>query len=539
MARITVDGRQIEAKDGMSLLQALLDGGVYIPHFCYHQDLPLDGNCRQCLVEMDTPRGPAGVISCATSVLDGMVVRTNGPLIEKARRGVLEYLLVNHPVDCPVCDQAGECRLQVYYMKYGLHETRVNVEKVQKGKRMAIGPRVMLDQERCVLCRRCIRFVTHVTETHELTVGGRGDHAHITVFPGRPLDNRYSVNTVDLCPVGALTDIDFRFKCRVWYLKPTDVICPGCARGCNAVLECYQHNFMDGLNGTAYRMRPRRNPEVNKSWMCDDGRLLYKAINENRIEAPLVAQGGQQEGAEWEAALGLAAEKLAGVLPASVAGLCSPDCTNEELWLFRRFMREAVGAETVSAASLRKPGFQDDFLLRADQHPNSLGVQFQRPWSTWQEALDWISAGVLKVLVVFRNDPIGLSDNPGETKEKLGKLNALIVIDSNRTATSEAAHIVLPVGSFAEREGTYVNFQGRIQRTCRAYPPRWDAKSDIETFLGLAERLGKPIAGTGNAAQIWRSLSAAVDEFKGIGYGDIGTVGAMAQGYGAAEQMPR
>jgi NADH-quinone oxidoreductase subunit G len=286
-------------------------------------------------------------------------------------------------------------------------------------------------------------------------------------------------------------------------------------------------------------MRPRRNPEVNKSWMCDEGRLLYKSVNENRIETPLVAQAAKQVGVEWPEALGQAAKRLAEVPPASVAGLCSPDCTNEELWLFRRFLKEAVGAETLSAASLRQPGFQDDVLLRTDRHPNSLGVRFQGPWSAWQEVLDWIRAGVLKVLVVFRNDPLGLFDSPAEARERLAKLHTLIVIDSNWTATAEAAHIVLPVGSFAEREGTYVNFQGRVQRTCRAYPPRGHAKPDTEVFLGLAERLGRPITGAGTAAQIWQVLSAAVDEFKGISYGDIGKLGAMAQGYGAAEQTPR
>jgi len=536
MVKITVDGKELEVQEGTPLLQALLDHGLFIPHFCYHQDLPVDGNCRQCLVELQTPRGPMGVISCATPVAEGIVVRTDTPLIEKARRGVLEYLLVNHPVDCPVCDQAGECRLQIYYMKYGFHESRVNVNKVEKNKTVPLGPRVMLDQERCVLCRRCIRFVDNVTKTHELTVGARGDHSHITTFPGTQLDNNYSVNTVDICPVGALTDIDFRFKCRVWFLKPADVICPGCARGCNAIFEYFHHGDMDELNGTAFRLRPRRNPEVNQSWMCDEGRLLYKSVNDGRLEGPQVADAGRQDATDWESALGLAVERLQGIHPQNVAGLCSPDCTNEELWLFRRFMTGVLGTENLSVDSLRAPGEEDDILLRSDRHPNSLGAQFQSPWKGLEDLLDWMGAGVLKVLIVFRNDPLGLGDDDGEMAERFAKLKTLIVIDSNRTKTSDTADVVFPTASFAEREGTYVNFQGRVQRTFRACPPRGDAKSDIEIFGSLAERLGRPISGTTNAAQIWAELSGTTDEFRGIGYSDIGKTGAMANGYTAPEE---
>ena len=536
MVKITADGKELEVEEGLPLLQALLDNGFFIPHFCYHEDLPVDGNCRQCLVEMETPRGPVGVISCATPVTDGMVIRTDTPLIEKARRGVLEYLLANHPVDCPVCDQAGECRLQTYYMKYGFHESRVNVEKVEKRKTVPLGPRVMLDQERCVLCRRCIRFVDNVTRTHELTVGARGDHSHITTFPGMRLDNPYSVNTVDLCPVGALTDLDFRFKCRVWFLKPAEIICPGCARGCNAIFEYFHHSDMDELNETAFRLRPRRNPEVNQSWMCDGGRLLYKSVNDDRLETPQVGRAGRRESTDWESALGLAADRIRGVHPQNIAGLCSPDCTNEELWLFRRFMNGVLGTENLSVDSLREPGGEDDLLLRSDRHPNLLGAQFQGPWTKLEDLLDWMGAGVLKVLIVFRNDPLGLGDREGEMEARFAKLKTLIVIDSNRTRTSDTADVVLPTGSFAEREGTYVNFQGRVQRTFRAGPPRGEAKSDLEIFCSLAEQLGRPISGATNAAQIWDELSGTMDEFQGISYPDIGKTGVMANGNAEPEK---
>lgn len=524
---ITVDNREIEAQAGTPLLQALLDNGIFVPHFCYHPDLPVDGNCRQCLVQIDTPKGSTGVISCATMVQDGMVVRTNTEAIEKARRGVLEFLLVNHPVDCPVCDQAGECRLQQYYMDYGFHESRVEIEKVNKNKTLAIGPRVMLDQERCVLCRRCIRFTDHVTKSHELAVGGRGDHSHITTFPGLELDNGYSVNTVDVCPVGALTDRDFRFKCRAWFLKQTDVICHGCSRGCSAVLDSYNHTVMDEQNGTAHRMRPRRNPDVNKSWMCDEGRLLYKSVNEGRLRSPVLIGDEGQEAADWEEALAIAAQELSQAGPEGVAGLCSPDCTNEEIYLLRRFIGQAVGSEWVSAESLRKDGDQDDLLLRADKHPNTRGTGLQGPWHSLEELLARIDTGDLKVLVVLRNDFVGLAENAEELEQKLSELETLIVIDSNESRTSQNADIVLPCGSFAEREGTYINFQGRIQRTFRACLPRWDAKSEIEIFRALAERIDSPMEGVSSAQQIWQELSQAVEALNGASYTDIGRMGMM------------
>ncbi|MDP6111951.1 MAG: molybdopterin-dependent oxidoreductase [Planctomycetota bacterium] len=530
MATITVNDQEIEVKDGVPLLQALLDAGIYVPHFCYHQDLPVDGNCRQCLVEMETPKGASGVISCATPVGDGMIVRTDTEAIEKARRGVLEYLLVNHPVDCPVCDQAGECRLQQSYMNYGFHQSRVNVEKVHKNKTLQIGERVMLDQERCVLCRRCIRFCDHVSESHELAVGGRGDHSYITTFPGHKIDNKYSVNTVDVCPVGALTDTDFRFKCRVWFLKKTDTICHGCSRGCNASFESYNHNTMDELNGTAFRLKPRRNPEVNKSWMCDEGRLLYQIVNENRIHEPRLANGKSPEAIAWEKAFGSAAEAVSGA-EGKIAGICSPDCTNEELFLFRRFLNEVCGSETISAESLRKPGYEDDILLRADKHPNSKGVDFQGPWNSFQEIIDGVDAEDIKVLVVLRNDFLGLADNGSELGEKLAKLDALIVIDSNHSMTSKAATVLLPTGTFAERAGSYVNFEGRIQRTFSANQPRWEAKTEFEVFRTLAAQLEKPFKGSTNAARVWQDLAESVKEFEGIALAEIGNTGTLAKGY--------
>ena len=236
MPNLTIDGKQIEVPAGTTIIQAADKLGIDIPRYCYHPALPVSGNCRICMVEVE--KQPKLQIACYTPVADGMVVKTNSPKVLEARKAVLEFLLVNHPVDCPVCDQAGECKLQDYYMEHGQYDSRLSDVKVKKEKKaFPIGPTVMLDQERCILCTRCVRFADNITKTSEFGVFNRGDHSQLDVYPGKQLDNNYSGNVVDICPVGALTDTDFRFKCRVWYLAKTKSVCPGCSMGCNITVE--------------------------------------------------------------------------------------------------------------------------------------------------------------------------------------------------------------------------------------------------------------------------------------------------------------
>ncbi|HEY7409107.1 MAG TPA: 2Fe-2S iron-sulfur cluster-binding protein, partial [Vicinamibacteria bacterium] len=262
MPKCTIDGREIEVPPGTTVIQAALQVGIEIPHFCWHPDLPVDGNCRMCLVEVE--KAPKLQIACNTVVAEGMVVRTASEKAREAHRTTLEFLLVNHPIDCPVCDQAGECYLQDNYMRYGLHDSEVEVEdKVKKRKVQDLGP-IVLDAERCVLCTRCVRFEETVTGTNCLEFRSRGDHKEIGTYKGEKITHGYAGNLADLCPVGALLSHDFRFKMRVWFLKSHDSICPGCSTGCN--LE------VDERDGEVQRYRPRRNPDVNKSWICDLGR---------------------------------------------------------------------------------------------------------------------------------------------------------------------------------------------------------------------------------------------------------------------------
>ena len=279
MAKLTIDGKEIEVPDGTSLFDACAEArGEALPHFCYHPDLSVAGVCRLCQVEVEGM--PKLTIACNTGVRDGMVVHTRNDRVRRAAQQILEMHLVNHPVDCPICDQAGECGLQDQYMTYGLYDSKVEQDdKVNKAKAEVIGPHVILDQERCVLCSRCVRFCNEVTGTGELGIYNRGDRAEIGTPPGVELDNNYSLNTVDICPVGALTSRDFRFQKRVWMLKAAESICPGCSMGCNV--------RVDHEAGRVYRLKPRRNPDVNGPWMCDKGRMIYKDVHaENRLQDP-------------------------------------------------------------------------------------------------------------------------------------------------------------------------------------------------------------------------------------------------------------
>ena len=277
---IIVDGNSYSALEGSLLIDLLIKEDIKVPYFCYHESLGADGNCRMCMVGIEGQKRPQ--IACDTLVKKDMVVDTKNDTIKKVRTDILELELVNHPVDCPVCDQAGECSLQEFYMDYGLHDTKVTVqEKVKHSKQVDLGSNVMLDQERCVLCARCTRFTDKITHTHELGIIGRGDEAKVSTLPGRKLNNPYAMNVVDLCPVGALTSKDFRFTQRVWFLKTSESICHGCAKGCNIYID---HNKMKYKDDVVYRFRPRRNDDVNGFFICDEGRLSYKELEENRQE---------------------------------------------------------------------------------------------------------------------------------------------------------------------------------------------------------------------------------------------------------------
>src|SRR5262245_32360320 len=347
MPKLVIDDREVTVEDGLNIIQAAERLGIEIPHYCYHPGLSISGNCRMCLVEIE--KIPRLQIACNTKVAEGMVVKTTTPKVKTAQAAVLEFLLINHPIDCPICDQAGECKLQDYYMDYGAYLSRFPLEaKVEKRKVVDLGPQVVLDQERCILCARCTRFLDEVTKTGELGIFARGDSCYIDLFPGKKLDNPYSGNVVDVCPVGALTSKDFRFKARVWYLEKAESICTRCANGCN--IDIYHRR------GQMYRFRPRYNPDVNQYWMCDEGRLWYKELQkESRIMRPAAREEENFTPMNWAQICGTVVEKLNQVKDqhgaGAIAGIIGAKATNEEAYLFTQILKQQIGTDKVAGLS--------------------------------------------------------------------------------------------------------------------------------------------------------------------------------------------
>ena len=499
MPKFTINDQEIEAKEGQTIIQAAQAAGIEIPHYCYHPDLPIDGNCRMCLVEVEKmPKLPP---SCTTVVTEGMVVRTNTDRVKQSVRGVLEFLLVNHPVDCPVCDQAGECRLQDYYMVYGLHTSEIPLEmKVRKRKVIDLGDMVVLDQERCVLCSRCIRFFDHVTHTGEMQFFGRGDHTAIGTFEDKPLENPYSGNVVDICPVGALTSKDFRFKCRVWFLNSTDSVCGGCSTGCNMRI--------DHRDGTIFRLLPRRNPEVNRSWLCDEGRMSFHELGAGeRISRPLMkGRDRMQAPVTWKEAIASVNSRLKEVASASggssIIGVASPSATNESLFLFKRYLGEQIGASQfefrLDSEDRRVTEKEDEILRHTDKHPNSMGAinlgLMSQELGGINGALKAARAGQIKAGVIVYYKPLVSRPEDAEREariaELIGALEYSVVLAAHKADWLSAASALLPVTAWSEESGSYTNYQGRVQLAGKAVEPGGDILPLWEVFASLLYESG-------------------------------------------------
>jgi NADH-quinone oxidoreductase subunit G len=407
-------------------------------------------------------------------------------------------------------------------MDYDRQPSRVALnDKVRKGKALDIGPLVMLDQERCILCTRCVRFLDEVTNSGELDIAERGDHSRITLFPGRRLENPYSGNVVDICPVGALTSKDFRFRARVWYLDHTPSVCPTCATGCNIDIH---HR-----RGEMFRLRPRHNPAVNGYWMCDEGRLSYRQHQgEGRLRTPLFRDGGSWKETTWDDALARVVANLRAISaqngPASIAGIVSARATTEEAFLFARLVRDALGGRLASFRWSPLNGFRDDFLIDADKNPNSVGLQALGIDPTGADKLlAEASSGALKALLVLRCD---FTDSHGrELLETLGdKLGFLTVLDTHHHPTADLADAVLPIASFAETDGTFVNRKRHIQRVRPAIEtpgvalPGWQVMSRLVALAGGGEVQA-------DAASVFAELAAALPTFRHLSYNEIGLSG--------------
>ena len=511
--KVKVDGREIEVPKTMpdwqgkpqatTMLQACAHAGVDVPHYCYHQKLPVAGNCRMCLVEFGTPvmdpatkkpalnedgspkiarsvlpyepGTPRGAIACATPISPGMELYPGSPATAQMREAVLESLLINHPLDCPICDQAGECKLQEYSVQHGQAASRFVEAKVHKPKAVDLGPRIVLDDERCILCTRCIRFTKDIVNDDALGIVNRGSYNTIASAPGRQFDNNYTLNTVDLCPVGALTSKDFRFKMRVWFLKETKSVCPGCATGCNITIGSRENII--------HRLEPRENDAVNGPWMCDSGRLDYKWVGaSNRLQEVLV--GGKPS--SWQTALGEIASRLMTASAGSVAIVGSARLTTEELFL----LKQLAGKFNAITDVVEHRGDGDRLLVHEEKAPNYAGARitglaFTEAGINLSRIQAGIEGGTIKNLLVVGEDLVGAGFSP----ELLGRLSLLVVSDIVPTPTSAIAHYVLPGCAYAEKRGTFINAKGRVQKFMKAVEPKGDARPEWEFLHELVHHV--------------------------------------------------
>lgn len=509
MPTIIIDGQEVECRQGISVLQAALEAGFNIPHYCYHPGLSIVASCRLCLMEikMQDPRtgdlawSPKLTPSCQMPVKDGMEVRFNSAIVENNQRHVMEFLLLNHPLDCPVCDQAGECWLQDYSLQFGYATSRM-VDPKLKNPKKDIGPHTMLYQDRCIMCTRCVRFAREVAGTGELCVVNRGHKNEIDVFPGIPLANGLQGNVVDICPVGAMLDKKFLMRQRVWMLDSAESVCPMCSRGCTIRID---HN-----HGKVWRLKPRFNPHVNGWWMCDAGRFCWDLIyDDRRLAAPTVRRGGTRKPIQWQDVPDVARGQLArfgqadGGTQLGVA--VSPFMSCEEAWLLCSFIREiapramfvvvpspTAGREEIFPVG--SPRERAKFVISAEKAPNRRGVEqvilhaSGRHAASFEDFIVEIGSGRLTAAWVAAGSPVPQDDS---TLIKAAEhLEYLVVQDYLHSLLSETAHLVLPTCAWAEREGSFINDQGLVQRFRRAVPPPDGLMPDGQYLFELAGHCG-------------------------------------------------
>ncbi len=497
MVSLTIDGKPVSVPEGTLVIEAARMIGIKIPHYCYHRGLPTPnpGNCRICAVEVEGAPKPIQV-SCRAVAAEGMKVLTSSPNARRYQASSLEFHLENHPLDCPVCDQSGECKLQDYYMRYGLYESEVREDKIHKGKRIPVGPYVMLDQERCILCTRCTRFTAEVTKTHELGIFGRGHQERVELAPGRTLDNAYSGNVVDICPVGALTDRDFRFKVRVWYLDETESVCPGCARGCSIYVHTNTKRPWHNEGRRVARLKPRENPEVNGFWICDEGRYGYKNLDEHRL-GRVMRLGPKAEDLPWGAALDEISRKIKeGSSAKGAEGLvvvASGMLSNEDWASFNElFVKTLKLKRFLFGPEPDQIGVEDELLRRKEKVPNLRGgleLGFGRGIKSlsWDELAQSIESGKTWGLYVVERDP-ARAWGPSRAKALLGKLDFLAFQSPFKGEAGDWVHYRLPATAYVEEEGHFTNFEGKVQRYRKALEPLGLARPDWQIFDDLRAR---------------------------------------------------
>ncbi len=531
MVNVQIDGVWLQFPKGTRVIEACSQASKFVPRYCYHPKLSSPGNCRMCLIELGTPKMtpdrkpvigadgkpeiawiPRPQISCAQDVSEGMGIRTDSPMVQECRKGVMEFLLINHPLDCPICDQAGECRLQEFSVEYGQAESRFLEHKVKKPKNVELGPRVTLDGERCILCTRCIRFMKEVANDDVLGIVDRGSFNTIACHPDRILDNNYSLNTVDICPVGALTSSDFRFKMRVWFLKETKTIDVNCGTGSNITIGSREN--------VIYRITPRENNDVNGVWLPDSHRLNFKYVSdERRLKQPTVK--GQP--VEWRTAIAIAAEILKSKSSDQLWLVASGRSTNEELFLASRL----AGALEIQKQHDIVPRNEtaDGLLIAADRNPNTsgarlLGLTSSKPGGRFKKLVEGVRSGAIKVVITLGED----LTKTGLTEEDLAKLEAIIALDILPNQTTPHATVLLPASAWCEKRGSMINLKGRLQRLNRAVQPPGEARDDWEILRDLIQS----VSGSNGLYAIedaFKAMAAEVEELAGLNLSKIGDLG--------------
>jgi NADH-quinone oxidoreductase subunit G len=549
MPTFVLDGKELEFTPGQTIIEAAKKAGIEIPHFCWHPSLSVAGNCRICLVEVE--KAPKGMIACATQITEGMVVHTDSPKAVHMRNAVMEFLLINHPLDCPICDEAGECKLQDYAYKYSIGKSRFDETKNHKDKRIELGPNVMFDQERCISCSRCIRFCEEIAGDPQLTFVSRGEHVTIETFPGKQLDNPYAMNVIELCPVGALTSRDFRFRARVWDMSHTDSICIGCARGCNMEIWVRDNQIK--------RLIPRENLDVNQYWMCDHGRLdTYKFVNDEttRVNSPLMRAEDQSidgDGlavCDWDDAISRVISEIKNYKPEEIAFIASPYSTLEDNFALKRFAKEIVGTDNIVYIPDIE-GEDDRLLLRADKAPNAAGLKLLGIKPINKKFIDKLLKKEFKMAYMI-NDSIGRLENSEEIAKAI-EVGVLHI--SNFFGKSRKATVIFPASTYAEINGTFVNFQNRVQRIRPAVAAleqerlpgefavsrldkfgahndswtrgtRFNARPVWKVLTQMSKVMGNDF-GYENTEEVFDDIAARVPEFAGMSYETIGNKGAV------------
>ncbi len=559
MITITIDGKEIQTDPSKTIIEAAFENGIYVPHFCWHPALSISGNCRMCLVEVE--KMPKQVIACSTRCMDGMVVHVNSEKAIQAREAVIEFILINHPLDCPICDEAGECKLQDYAYRYSVGESRFDEEKVHKPKRVELGPHVMLDVERCIMCSRCIRFCEDIVGYPQLTFVERGDQVRLETFPGKQLDNPYSMNVIDICPVGALTSMEFRFRARVWEMSDTPGVCPGCARGCNMDMWVRQNRIL--------RLTPRENQEVNNFWMCDKGRLeSFKHVHaETRFDQPMLRKDGVLTPVGWDEALASVSSDLRSYKGEQIAVIASPFDTCEDSYLAARFAREVLKTPYLDLLPHLQPGDQDDFLIREDKTPNTAGARLAGitpadPEHGLPQIVEGLRSGRIKAVIV--SDPRAAEH--AEFMQALEKAQYVTAIVSNSSALTDRADAVLSASTFVEKLGTFLNCEQQLQlirpavntaeneRWTGAFSvsrldkfasefdrwgqmKRYDARSAALVFFNLGVLMGAKWK-YDHPEDIFDEMTGRIEALAGLSYEKLGRWGVRIAGPQPAHMLP-